>query len=167
MICCIRKSVLFILKTTTLYTTVPFCILRNLGDIKSIIKHTPCSKQKCLQMVSIYTTLKNTGRKLKPDHLICCIMRINVFIEEAGFFSMNDSGEKRYKLAEQFFFKYPGFMFSADYMNLTCRFGLHSFLFVLFFSKIEESNGLYRQNQRSLLARLERESSWASRHSCH
>ena len=32
-----RKSVLFILKTTTLYATVPSSILRNLGDIKSII----------------------------------------------------------------------------------------------------------------------------------
>ena len=74
-------------------------MLRNLGDIKSTIKQNkyvklhPCLKQKCLQMVSIYN-FKNTGRKLKPDHLICCI---NVFIEEAGIFSLNDSGEKGYK----------------------------------------------------------------------
>ena len=51
-----RKSVLFILKTTTLYATV----LRILGGIKSTIKQNkyvklhPCLKQKCLQMVSIY-----------------------------------------------------------------------------------------------------------------
>ena len=53
-------------------------------------------------MVSIYN-FENTERKLKPDHLICCI---NVFIEEAGFFSMNDSGEKGYKLTEQILFNF-------------------------------------------------------------
>ena len=41
-------------------------------------------------MVSIYN-FENTGKKLKPDHIICCI---NVFIEEAEIFSMNGSGEK-------------------------------------------------------------------------
>ena len=53
-------------------------------------------------MVSI-SNFENTGRKLKPDHLICCI---NVFIEEAGIFSMNDSGEKGYKLTEQILFNF-------------------------------------------------------------
>ena len=54
-------------------------------------------------MVSIYN-FDNTGRKLKPDHLILCI---NVFIEEAGiFFSMNDSGEKGYMLTEQILFNF-------------------------------------------------------------
>ena len=41
------------------------------------VKSHPCLKQQCLQMVSIYN-FENTGRKLKPDHLIWCI---NVFIE--------------------------------------------------------------------------------------
>ena len=91
-----RKAVLFIQKNPTLYATVPWCILRNLGDNKSTIKQNKyvklhiCLKQQHLQMVSIYN-FENTGRKLKPDHLICCI---NIFIEEAGFFSMNDSGER-------------------------------------------------------------------------
>ena len=40
-------------------------------------------------MVSIYN-FENTGRKLKPDQLICCI---NVFIEEAGICFMNDSAK--------------------------------------------------------------------------
>ena len=53
-------------------------------------------------MVSIYN-FENTWRKLKPDHLICCI---NVFIEEAGIFSMNDPGEKGYKLTEQILFNF-------------------------------------------------------------
>ena len=44
---------------------------------------------------------ENTGRKLKPDHLICCIY---VFIEEAGICSTNDSGEKGYKVTEQILF---------------------------------------------------------------
>ena len=51
-------------------------------------------------MVSIHN-FDNTGRKLKSDHHICCIY---VFIEEAGIFSMNDSGEKGYKFTEHFFF---------------------------------------------------------------
>ena len=59
-------------------------------------------KQQCLQMVSIYN-FENTGRKLKPDHCICCI---NVFIEEAVFFSMNDSREKGYKLTQQILFNF-------------------------------------------------------------
>ena len=98
-----RKAVLFIQKNNTLYATVPLCILRNLGDIKSTIKQNkyvilhPCFKQQCLQMVSI-NNFENTGRKLKPDHLICCIY---VFIKEAGFFSINDPGEKGNKLTEQ------------------------------------------------------------------
>ena len=53
-------------------------------------------------MVSIYN-FENTWRKLKPGHLICCI---NVFIEEAGVCSMNDSGEKGYKLTEQILFNF-------------------------------------------------------------
>ena len=53
-------------------------------------------------MVSIYN-FENTGRNLKPDHLICCI---NVFIEEAVILSMNDSGEKGYKLIEQILFNF-------------------------------------------------------------
>ena len=53
-------------------------------------------------MVSIYN-FENTGRKLKPDHLICCI---NVFIEEERNFSMNDTGEKGYNLTEQIVFNY-------------------------------------------------------------
>ena len=61
-------------------------------------------------MVSIYN-FDNTGRKLKSDHLICCI---NVFIEEAGFFSMKDSGEKWYKLTEQILFNFQA-LFSALY----------------------------------------------------
>ena len=91
-----RKSVLFILKTTTLYATITSSILRNLGDIKYTIKQNkyvtlhPCLKQKCLQMVSIYN-FENTGSKLKPEHPICCI---NLFIKEAGICSMIDT-EKR------------------------------------------------------------------------
>ena len=38
---------------------------------------------------------------MKPDHLICCT---NVFIEEAGIYSMNDSGETGYKLNEHITF---------------------------------------------------------------
>ena len=53
-------------------------------------------------MVSIYN-FENTGRKLKPDHLICCI---NVFIEKTGIFSMNDPGEKGHKLNEQILFNF-------------------------------------------------------------
>ena len=53
-------------------------------------------------MVSIYN-FENTGRKLKHDHLICCI---NVFIEGEGFFSMNGSGEKGYTLTEQILFNF-------------------------------------------------------------
>ena len=53
-------------------------------------------------MVSTYN-FENTGRKLKPDHLICCI---NVSLEEAGIFSMNDPEEKGYKLTEQILFNF-------------------------------------------------------------
>ena len=53
-------------------------------------------------MVSIYN-FENTGRKLKPNHLICCI---NVFIEEGRIFSMNDTGEKGNKLTEQIVFNF-------------------------------------------------------------
>ena len=63
-------------------------------------------------MVSIYN-FENTGRKLKPDHLPCCI---NVFIEEAGFFFMNDSGEKGYKLTEQIVFNFLA-LYSSLHIN--------------------------------------------------
>ena len=72
-----RKPVSFILNTTTLYATIPLLILRNSGDIKSTIKQNkyvkihPCLKQRACKW-SVYTTLKNTGSKLKPDQLICC-----------------------------------------------------------------------------------------------
>ena len=85
-----RKSVLFILKTTTLYATIPSSILRNLGGIKSLIcKIASLFKTKVLAS-GIYN-FENTGSKLKPDHLICCI---NVFNEEVEICSMINTGEK-------------------------------------------------------------------------
>ena len=66
-------------------------------------------------MVSIYN-FENTGRELKPDHLICCI---NVFIEEAGFFSMNDSGEKGCKLTEQILFNFLALL-TRLYWPISC-----------------------------------------------
>ena len=44
---------------------------------------------------------------MKPDHLICCI---NVIIEEAGIFSLND-WRKGYELTEQNFVQLAGFIF--------------------------------------------------------
>ena len=75
---------------------------RQVGRGPFYVKLYPCLKQQFLQMVSIYN-FENTGRKLKPDNLICCI---NVFIEEVGNLSMNDTGEKGYNSSKQIVFNF-------------------------------------------------------------
>ena len=67
-----KKYVLFIMKTITLYATIPG--FRYLGDITSSLKKNKryklhsCLRQKSCLMVSMYN-FENAGRKLKPDRL--------------------------------------------------------------------------------------------------